>query len=640
MHLEIKEYQMTEIIVLIKDNFKVTEQTFAIFNNKDSLVVSLDYESHKQLEDLKIKHVPFENYLNKNDFKMIDATTFKINTSWHKNKKIQDSLVFNEINFGWLLEQELYFFLLKTITNFTSLIKIKHEEKNLKKIFISEELLDMAKIVFSGCEIDILENKNPETQHFGFDQYVIKYNIGPFPLTIRIPRKYFFILQKIYEKSLIPFYQKFFSKPKKDIPSVLLIDFNPAIIDEFLKCLSKKHVNIFLLNRRRSAIWNFKSFLTVKNTNSIPITYEQFLNAQDKIEIETFIKDMKTKLNSLLSEYELFSEIFSIYDHSFWPYIQNHFKNYCLDRFSEAINEMLGSRKLLSHIHPSVVLHFFGVALHEKIIIHEAKKQNISSIMLQHGAPHIFLPGWAEFNPMSGTLPIYDEKMAVWGNMMQEYALMNGMNKDDIIVSGSIRHDPYFKENYQNDQSGIILVALMPYFFKCAEDQSITSFEKYEESLKIICNVLKKIKNRKKVIKLHPTDMKFNSIFIEPIIRSIDPSIQIVVEANLTELIPSADIVITQGLTTFILDSNIFHKPTVTLMYNHEEFMSKLSHGYSKLFENHNHEKFEEYVHNILVNEEIRNENIRKGTEFLHSYLSNQGNASEFLANKILNSSS
>jgi len=634
----ISEYCMNETIILVKSNFKVTEQTFAIFNNKKNLIVSLDYESHKQLEDLKIEHIPFENYLNKNDFKTIDDTTFKITTSWYKNKKIQDALTFNEINFGWLLESELFFFILTTITNFTSLIKIRDKEKNLKKIIISKELLDMAKIIFSDCKIDILENKHQETQNFTFDIYNIKYNIGSIPLTIRIPRKYFFILQKIYEKSFIPFYHKFFSSPKKNISSILLIDFNTIREDEFLRCLSKKRVNVFLLNRRRAAIWNFKSFLTVKNTNSIPITYEQFLDTQDKIKIKSLIQDLTNNLNSLLSDYDLFCKIFSISNNSFWPCIQNYFKNYCLDRFSEAIYEMIGSRKLLFQIQPSIILHFFGVALQEKIIIHEAKKQNISSLMLQHGAPFIFYPGWAEFNPISGTLPVHDEKMAVWGDMMKEYALINGKNESDIIVSGSIRHDSYFKENFQNDNRGIILVALLPYFFKSAEDQSISSFKKYEESLKIICYTLKKIKDRKKIIKLHPTDMTFNSIFVEPIIQSIDPTIQIVVEADLTKLIPSSDVVITLGLTTFILDSNIFHKPTVTLVYNHEEFVSKLSHGYSKLFENHDHIKFEEYVNDLLTDEKIRKENIEKGIEFLHSYLSNHGNASEFLTKKIINS--
>ncbi len=624
-------------IILVKNSFKITEKILKIFRDEDSLIISLDYNSHKQLNDLNIKHTPFENYLNSNDFKIIDDATFKINTSWHQHKKIRESLTIDGINFGWLLEQELYFFLLTTITNFLSMINIKKFEKNIQKIIVSNELLKMTEIIFPACEIKNLEDNNQNIQNFGFDTYAIKYNIGPFPISIRIPRKYFFILQKFYEKSFIPIFRKFFSRIKKNSSSVLLIDFNPAREDDFLRSLKKKNVNTFLLNRRRSAIWNVKSFLTVKNTNSIPTTYEEFLENQDKKQIEIENQNMKTNLESLFSDDKLFSEIFSISGITFWPHVKNYFKNYCLDRFTEAIYELAGSRKLLSKINPSIILHFFGVSLQEKIIIHEAKKRNITCIMLQHGAPHIFLPRWAEFNPMSGTLPVYNEKMAVWGQMMKEYALKNGMNEDDLIVSGSIRHDPYFKKKIPV-KDGVILVALLPYFFKQAEDQSISSFQKYEESLKIICNVLSKIKNRKKIVKLHPTDMSFNSMFIEPIIHEIDPSIQIIVEADLTKLIPTADIVITHGLTTFILDSNIFQKPTVTLMYNQEEFSSKLSHGYSKLFEYADSEKFEMYVQDLLKDEKIRNDNISKGIEFLDSYLSNQGNASEFLSNKICES--
>jgi len=621
-------------IILIKNSFKITTKILKIIRNKNNLIISLDYTSHKQLNDLKIKHIPFENYLDSNDFKIIDDVTFKINTCWHENKKIKELLTIDGINFGWLLEQELYFFLLTTITNFLSMIKIKKSEENFQKIIVSNELLKMAKIIFPSCKIEGLEENNQKIQNFSFDTYAIKYNIGPFPLSIRIPRKYFFILQKFYEKSFIPIFQKCFTKIKKSSSSVLLIDFNLSREDDFLRSLKKKNTNVFLLNRRRSAIWNLKSFLAVKNTNSIPISYEEFLDFHDRKQIKIKKENMVNTLESLFSNDPLFSEIFSILGISFWPHIKNYFKNYCLDRFSEGIYELIGSRKLLSKINPSVVLHFFGVSLQEKIIIHEAKNLNISSIMLQHGAPHIFLPRWAEFNPMSGTLPVYPEKMAVWGQIMKEYALKNGMSEDDLIVSGSIRHDPYFQKHYPVKE-GAILVALLPYFFKQAEDQSISSFQKYEESLKIICNVLKKIKNRKKIVKLHPTDMNFNSMYIEPIIHEIDPSIQIIVEADLTKLIPSSDIVITHGLTTFILDSNIFQKPTVTLMYNEEEFSSKLSHGYSKLFEYTDSKNFEMYVQDLLKNKKIRNDNISKGIEFLNLYLSNQGNASEYLSNKI-----
>ncbi|TSA17056.1 MAG: hypothetical protein D4R72_05695, partial [Nitrosopumilales archaeon] len=432
-----------------------------------------------------------------------------------------------------------------------------------------------------------------------------------------------------------PLYNKLFSKIEKDNSSILLVDFNPAREDEFLKCLAKKDKNIYLLNRRRAAIWNLKSFLTAKNTKSIPVTYEQFLDSSDNEEIKKLTNDTVKKLNLLLSDEKLFSEIFSINNNSFWNYIRKYFRNFCVTRFSEAIYEMIGARKLLSNINPPAVLHFFGVSLQEKILIHEVKKRNISAIMVQHGTPHIFFPGWPTLNPISGTLPICDEKMVVWGNMIKDYAIKNGLRENDVIVAGSIRHDSYFKKKNHIDNGGIILVALMPFVIVYAEDQTITAFDRYEESLKILCRALQKIKNRKKIVKLHPGDTVFNTVYVEPMIRSIDPSVQIVVEADLTKLIPSADIVITLGLTTFLMDANIFEKPTVTIMYNHGEFLSRLSNGHSEFFENTDYVKFEEYIHNILVNDKIRNENIKKGIEFVNSYLANHGHASEYLANKI-----
>lgn len=626
---------MNDKIVIVKGKFPITDVNKKFFTNENDLIISLDYESHKQLKDLNIKHIGYEKYLDDSDIQIINKTVFDITTTWHKNEKIQKYLTFNEISFGWLLDQELYFYLLATITNFVSLMKIREKSTAPNLLIISNDLMEMSKTIFSDCEIRVLEKEKHDTQLFGFDVYSIKYNIGPFPLTIRIPRKYFFVLRKYYERSIIPLYNKIFSNKRKKFSSILLVDFNPAREDEFIKCLSRKNKNIFLLNRRRAAIWNLKSFLTVKNTNSIPISYEQFLNSNDKIEIETLTKNVIQKLNSLLVDEALFSKIFSINNHSFWKSIQEYFKNYCINRFSEAVYEMIGSQKMLDNIRPSVVLHFFGVALQEKILIHEVKKRNILVVMVQHGTPHIFYPNWSKFNPMSGTLPIYDEKMVFWGEMMRNYALTNGMKENDIIVSGSIRHDSYFKKKMHNPQKGIILVALMPFVIFQAEDQAIAAFDKYEESLKIICKILSKITDRKKIIKMHPGDMAFNTVYVEPIIRSIDPSIQIVVEADLPTLISSSAVVITLGLTTFLMDANILERPTVTLMYNHGEFLSRLSNGHSKLFENNNSDKFEEYIHSILTNKETRDENIRKGIEFVNSYLANHGSASEYLAKKI-----
>ena len=157
---------MNETIIMIKGNFLVTNEVSKILKNKENIVISLDYESHKQLETLHVNHTPYENYLNENDFKIIDANTFKINLTWHKNKKTQNNLTLNEINFGWLLEQEFYFYLLTTITNFVSLIKIREKMCNQKQVIISNELLEMAKIIFPNCKIGLLEKKKQEDTEF------------------------------------------------------------------------------------------------------------------------------------------------------------------------------------------------------------------------------------------------------------------------------------------------------------------------------------------------------------------------------------------------------------------------------------------------------------------------------------------
>lgn len=625
---------MTKNIVLIKNDFEETEKNLKIFKNTNNLIISLDYESHNQLQKLNVEHVSFEFYLDENDFKFIDEETFRITTSWYSDPVIQEILSFDNINFGWLVEPEFYFYLQSVIKDFLFLIKIKEKQNPVHKIIVTENLFEMCKSIFDDSQLQNLDSKDSNMQKAIFDVYAIKYNLGPIPLVFRLPSKYFFKLRNFYEKSFIPIYNKLFTKINKKSHSALLIDFNAAREDEFLKYLGKINLNVFLLNRRRSSIWNFKSFQTVKTSKSIPITYNQFLTDDDQKEIKYNISKMKTLLNSLFLKSELFDDIFSILGYSFWSSIDKYFRNFCIERFSEAFYEMIGSRKLLSEIQPDVILHFFGVALQEKIILHEAKKLNIRAMMVQHGTPHIFVPNWAVFNPISGTLPVYEEKMVVWGNVLRDYAINNGMNENDLIVSGSIRHDPYFVNDLSCEKNDIILVALMPYLIFRAEDHKISSYEKYEQSLRTLCSILKKI-NKKKVIKLHPVDLDFFSIRVVPIIREIDPSIQILVDADLTKLIPKAEVVITLGLTTFLMDANIYGKPTITLVYNHIEYLSKLSNGYSMLFENSDAKNFEEYLHKILTDKKTRNENIKSGKHFIDSYLVNHGNASEYLASKI-----
>jgi hypothetical protein len=583
---------------------------------------------------MNIIHTISDNYLNDDNKNLIDNTTLYITTTWYKNQKIKELLTFNRINFGWLLEVDLHTNLIDTITTFLLLLKIK-ENRNPKLVIISNDLLEMAQIIFLHSKINVLETTKIK-QRFYSDFFPVKYNIGSVSINLVIPRKYFFTLRKYYEKLFIPFVNKLFAKRTYKNDSIILLEFNPAQYDEFLRCLSEKNRNVFLLNRRRVAIWNFKSFNIVRKTRCIPITYEQFLDKSDKREIKILISDIMKKLDLLLSDQKLLADIFSICNYSFWNYLGKYFKDFCKERFEEAIYEMFASRKLLATLKPSLILHFYEVTLQEKILINEARKQNIDSILIQHGTPPVLFPNLAKLNPIQGSFPLYnDKKMAVWSNLVKEYTLKNGMKEENIIVAGSLRHDSYFKmKTNTNYKKGIILVALGQMSALNVDVASIANYERYEKCLEIICKTLKKITDRKKVAKLHPGPMHFNTVIVEPVIRSIDPSINIVVEADLGKLISSADVVITLGFTTFILDSNIFQKPVMTIVYDPLDFLS-MSGGASETFKHTEDVKFEKYLNDLLTDNKTREENIKKGTEFVNAYLVNHGCASEYLAKKI-----
>ncbi|MGH2612578.1 MAG: hypothetical protein ACRDFB_05960, partial [Rhabdochlamydiaceae bacterium] len=310
--------------------------------------------------------------------------------------------------------------------------------------------------------------------------------------------------------------------------------------------------------------------------------------------------------------------------------------NFCKERFEEAIYEMIASRKLLTNLKPSLILHFYEVALQEKILINEARKQNIDSILVQHGTPPVAFPDLPKLNPVQGTLPLYpDKKLVVWSNLVKEYALKNGVREENIIVSGSLRHDSYFKMKKDvMNKKRIILVALGQISSLNADIGSIANFERYEKCLEVICKALKKITDRKKIAKLHPGPMHFNTVIVEPVIHAMDPSIKIIVDTDLPKLINSADVIITLGFTTFILDSNIFQKPIITLVYDPQDFLN-MSGGASKVFDLADDVEFEKYLNDLLTNNKIREENIKRGTEFVNTYLINHGHASEYLAKKI-----
>ena len=627
---------MSKNLILLFEKFKENDELLEHLNSSDSMIFALDYHSHKQLTEMNIKHRILDADLTDSDLTEINDIILNISTKWYLNKIVEKELLFENINFGWLLEQELYPSLIQIITIFFSLIKIKNNF-NPDCIFISNSLIKLIPSVFPNNSIKSIEDQNDVKEYWNFDVFSIKYNFGRIPITLRIPRRVFFKLRKYYEKLFIPFFNTIYSHSNKNNPSVVLVDFNPSLYQIFLKKLSFKTKNIFLLNRRRVAVWNLESFKTVKNNKCILGSYEHHIDKNDNDIINNQINIMKKKLKLLFSNDNLFSDLFSINGISFWNYFSEYFTNYCEDRFTEAIYEKIAAKNFLLKTKPSLIIHFYEVSLQEKILIHEARKQNISSIILQHGTPHVSFPGFPGLNSIHGTLPLNnDKKIALWGPIMQKYAIDQKIEENNLIISGSPRHDSFFKlKNNIFPDKGLILITLGQIDKKNAGSQLTNTYIQYEKAITLICNTLKNISDRKKIIKLHPGDMIWKSVIVEPLIKKIDPQIQIIVDGNLPKIIQSSSLIITVGLTTVLLEANILEKPTLTILSDPQERLSASSSGNTMFFNANEEERFKNTVNEILMKKEISKIFVNNGNDFIKKYLANPGNASEYLANII-----
>jgi len=340
----------------------------------------------------------------------------------------------------------------------------------------------------------------------------------------------------------------------------------------------------------------------------------------------------------MLSDEEPFQKIFSINDKSFWNFIKIDFLNLLTDRIEEIVYELKGSEIFLLKTKPSLMIHFYTVTLQEKSLVHNIIKQKIKFCLLQHGMYGIYgmTQNLAKSNPILGLLPNFEnQQIMVWGNIAKEFQLKNGVNEEQLIEIGNIKTDSYFNMIANPSKKGIILVGVsslntINYF--C---QSMEIYDSYEKCFRLICKTLAKIKDRKKIIKLHPGEMTFLTLPIESIIKEIDPSIKIMVGADIPTLINSCDLLITLGFSTLMLEANILQKPTIALLYDPQESSTDPGMGPTKMFYPHQEKEFSEYFTRILNDNALRKDVIHQGNLFVKRYLKNHGKACQKFADEV-----
>jgi hypothetical protein len=587
-------------------------------NSKD-VIYSLDSQTSEQLSNTSLKHKDIKEILSFQENTVIESEVLKIAVEWYKQKEIKDHLIINKINLGFLVELELYSFLLEVIRNIRIIEKIILYEKPDKIISLGNVnyLEFIAKKYDLPYEISKQEKKFSE---FGMDKIHVRYDLFNHPVGITLSYQKYISLREKLEK-LTKFIVRIIQKNSKINENFLLLEFNPVIFTELLKSAKKLNYKLNLLNLRRPVIWNIKSFKIIKNSNADIIIASDYVKNKEIINPQ--IKKFNSNLKNMFEKEIILTNIFSINHETYWPIIKNHIESFLKSRGIQAIKEYHMANNLFNMNNFKAVLGLNDNLQIEKTILAVAKQKGISTLILQHG---IFNNDFLKDSPyirINAILPLVAEYFLVWGKIVQKYALDQGWKPEFISVIGSPKFDYLFKKLKSKKTNKKILLATSSGQFLDYE-----SFRRYRESIKKTCEILQNLKNYELQVKVHPYEQEFS--MIQEVVKEVNPAIPIIINGDLDEMIESSDIIITFNLSTVLLHASIAEKPTIAVWIEHHYKPDKVISRYDSIVFTQ-YENLEVELKKILEDSVYCEQLIKNQKKLIDDYFANQGNASEEL---------
>ena len=619
---------MTKSLLLLDSSSDIRSILSDPSNFEDSRIISFDVESNLVLSELGIYYEQVENYVDIDDEDQIDKLALKIALGWYKQKNFKDFLEYKDINLGWLLENEIHQYLLQIMKHLVGLIKIIEKEKP-NKILASNFISSI--INSTNLKDRVLTQTFPKINslEFYFDTVEIPINLPGKKINLKASRNSALMIKKLIEKSTNLIFNLKYKDNLAEKKHILLLEFNPIQYYELLEQITLLDDRIILLNERRPAVWNLESLRIVKKFGCKILRLSDINDKlQQKIEREK--ANLVKKLDGLFLNDKDFEEYFSVGGFSFWYTIKENFMLTCRQRLSEAISRILSSIEFFENTKIHYILTMYNAGAEERAILAVAQKYKIPGILMQHGiyAQNQYM---RKFIPVFGYLPNLGLKEAVWGNESKQYFLDLGVSNDNLILSGSPRHDKFFKTKINERQNNSILLAtniIMSQNYKGIDSRV---HENFQTQLNKIFQIANNIPDKKLIVKLHPGKPPID--VISKILDTIKPPLQVSKTGNIFEYIVNSDVVISTEFSTVLIDAMILKKPTITFLFDHKGFENEMIIKNGATAYVQNLEEFSDVLNKILTNEDFRENLVQKGTEFINKYLINQGNSSEFLAN-------
>jgi hypothetical protein len=601
----------------------------------DSTIFSFNIYVHKELEKKNIKHKIAETYLSKNDKIEIINKTIELLT-WYNDDSVNSSFKLYNVNFLSLLDSnELHLLILERLYNFV-IVKRIIESENIDSILMPNSFFKSMQSFVNIKKINV-KTFSIDDGSLVFDTFRFTIPIGSYELPISISRKKFIKYKKLFEKIICTSFSLWMNT-KKQNKSVILIEFNPITYEKLLNEIKKTGVNIILLNRRRSAIWNYEAFKIIQKNNCKILNSSKILKSFQS-EFEKYSELLPKKLDDLWGNNDFFESKFQFEGCSFWHVIKDTLLFSIKSRIPEFLEFIFISNYISTSLNITSILSLYENGELEKSILQSTKNQ-IPSVLLEHAyVEFIEENSRFDFTTMHTT---FNDKIAVWGNKQKNYLTnFRKTNPNSIIVSGSPRHDVFFntsQENLKINFTKKFLIIPSPIINATALiDTQI--FLKYEELVKKTLNILKSFSNIEISVKLHPVKDSSND-FLRKIISNIDPKIKIFQDSSIVKHIRYSDAIIILdaqqlGPSTPFLESLILKKPIMFITVDDEIYPYDCATDGSCIYLR-SKDDLEKPLFRLLNDKETIVKLIEYGQLHLSHFLSNPGSASKKLANALI----
>jgi len=609
-----KPYQ----VILFDSSITITD--IENYVQKSHLIISLDYDSHKLLEEKSMTHDISDNFLTNDEIWELQKESNRL-SNWYDEDIIHDLIKYDEINLGKLFYVEFHYFLVPYLKKIKEIIKIikKYPECH----FICSENFAMF-IQTLTDSFDIIKVKKKESI-FLYDNINYPIKIKNKIINLSIPKKYYKKIKNTFEM----FSNLFFgiNKISNSKNNILLVEFDTMKYEPIFSKMSRYPINFVCYGRRRPMIWNFKTISIIKNSGCFIVSEDNLIYEKSKKLIHDETIKIKHNLEILWNKDNFVSSYFSLNGYSFWETIKPMFVELCQKRIVEAIHEIELTKKLFEKLKFSSVVIWSENGFNEQIIIKISKKFKIPLMLLQHGLYYDTKKAY-EFNKFAGVLPFDSDKILVWGDIMKKYTLECGIPSEKIEICGNPTYDKLFHEQLSSNQNinDYILVVTSSPQSNIISDLTINTRTKYENFIKTICTFAKN-KNKNLIIKLNPFQEELN---VYDIAKKIYPNVIVIKEGDIFSLIKKAELIIVTDMSTAILEAQMLQKPVFSVNVKGYEF------GDSSIFHSDTClvvelDALEKTLDGIMDNSELKNQMIKRGTEYIQKYLYNQGNSSEYI---------